>query len=70
MNRALLLGSCTPARAGAHEVRIETSVHGEDGGRAYKLNANGFAPDCDPTRKTSFNIKRPRNPRPVISSES
>lgn len=68
--RYYLLGYCTPARAGAHEVRIETSVNGEDGGLAYKFNANGFGPDCDPTRKPSFNIKRPRNPPPVISSDS
>jgi hypothetical protein len=66
--RYYLLGYCSPARAGTHEVQIETTVNGESGGLAYQFNAAGFGPDCDPTRKPSFNIKRPRNPPPPPSS--
>jgi len=58
--RYYLLGYCSPARAGAHEVRIETIVDGDAGALGYQFNAAGFGPECDPTRKPSFNLKRPK----------
>jgi hypothetical protein len=58
--RYYLLGYCSPARAGAHELSIETTVGRETGRLTYDFDATGFGPNCDPTRKPSFNIKRPR----------
>lgn len=61
--RYYLLGYCSPARAGQHEVRIETSVDGRSGSLRYPFNAEGFGPDCDPTRTPAFNVRRPKPPR-------
>ncbi len=61
--RYYLLGYCSPARAGQHEVEIEANVGGKHGSLRYRYDARGFGPGCDPTRKPSFNIKRPRAPR-------
>jgi hypothetical protein len=62
--RYYLLGYCSPARAGEHVVRVETSVHGHSGYQEYKFDAKGFGPNCDPTRAPSFNVRRPQ-PRKV-----
>jgi hypothetical protein len=58
--RYYLLGYCSPARAGEHTLRIEANANGHSGSYEYKFNAQGFGPNCDPTRQPSFNIKRPR----------
>src|SRR5690606_30686822 len=58
--RYYLLGYCSPARAGRHVVRIETSVDGKSGYAEYEFDARGFGPNCDPNRPPSFNIRRPR----------
>ena len=61
-----LLSYCSPSRAGEHEVEIEANGAGTSGRLGYRFNANGFGPNCDPTRPPSFSIKRPqpRKPRP------
>jgi von Willebrand factor type A domain len=60
--RYYLLGYCSPARAGQHVVRVETTANGKTGSAEYTFNANGFGPNCDPDRPPSFNIRRPRKP--------
>jgi hypothetical protein len=56
--RYYLLGYCSPARAGEHVVRIETTVDGKTGWQEYKFDARGFGPNCDPTRPPAFSLKR------------
>jgi uncharacterized protein YegL len=58
--RYYLLGYCSPARAGKHVLRIETSANGASGYYEHSFDANGFGPNCDPTRAPSFNLKRPK----------
>jgi hypothetical protein len=58
--RYYLLGYCSPARAGEHVLRIETSANKRTGSYEYKFNAQGFGPNCDPTKPPAFNIKRPK----------
>ncbi len=60
--RYYLLGYCSPARAGEHVVRIETTAAGKSGSAEYTFNANGFGPNCDPNRPPSFSVRRPRKP--------
>jgi len=59
-SRYYLLGYCSPARAGQHTVRVEANVDGKNGSLVYEFNARGFRPDCDPTQKPRFNVRRPR----------
>ena len=59
-NRYYLLGYCSPARAGKHVVRIETTANGKSGSLEYEFDARGFGPNCDPNRPPSFNVKRPK----------
>jgi hypothetical protein len=61
--RYYLLGYCSPARAGDHEVTIETAHGGNRGALAYRFSAASFGPDCDPTRKPSFSLRRARASR-------
>jgi hypothetical protein len=58
--RYYLLGYCSPARAGKHVVRIETTVDGKSGGLEYPFDARGFGPNCDSARQPSFSIRRPK----------
>ena len=58
-----LLGYCSPARAGKHELRIEATHQGKSGDLTYEFNATGFAPNCDPTAKPTFNVRRPGKAR-------
>ncbi|HEU5056295.1 MAG TPA: VWA domain-containing protein [Kofleriaceae bacterium] len=60
--RYYLLGYCSPARAGEHEVRIETTVRGQSGSLTYRFRADGFGPNCDPNRPPSFDVRRPPPP--------
>jgi hypothetical protein len=55
-----LLGYCSPARAGKHELRIETSYQGKSGDLTYQFDAAGFGPACDPAAKPAFNVRRPK----------
>ena len=65
--RYYLLGYCSPARAGKHVVRIETTAMGQTGYQEYEFDAKGFGPNCDPNRPPAFNTKRPRVPVAVKS---
>ncbi len=64
MKRFYLLSYCSPARKGAHKVRIEahaTSPKGRSTGRGsleYEFNADKYGPppECDPDRKPSFKL--------------
>lgn len=58
-----LLGYCSPAREGAHDVTISTTWNGKSGELTYDFNARGFGPNCDPTKKPSFSLDRPRASR-------
>ena len=58
--RYYLLGYCSPARAGVHEVTIEAVHQGKSGTLTYEFDATGFRPDCDPTKPPRFDLRRPR----------
>jgi hypothetical protein len=58
--RYYLLGYCSPARAGKHVLRIETSVKGARGAYEHEFDASGFGPNCDPKRPPAFNVRRPK----------
>ena len=49
-----LLSYCSPARAGKHRVGIEAKHDGAHGFLDYDFDAEGFGPDCDPTRPPPF----------------
>ncbi len=68
--RYYLLGYCSPARAGEHVVRIETSVDGKTGYQEYKFDARGFGPNCDPNRPPAFNVKRPQPRKVAVTGAS
>jgi hypothetical protein len=55
--RYYLLGYCSPARAGVHEVRIEAIHQGKSGDLTYEFNADGFRAPCDPNQPPAFRIK-------------
>lgn len=56
-----LLSYCSPARAGHHELRIEPfTADDKSGSLRYQFNADGFGPNCDPNRKPSFDVRRPK----------
>jgi hypothetical protein len=53
--RYYLLGYCSPARAGEHEVRIEaTTADGASGSLEHRFAADGFGPGCDPNTPPNF----------------
>src|SRR4029079_19835147 len=64
-----LLSDCSPSRAGEHEVEVEANGAGSSGRLAYRFNANGFGPNCDPNQKPAFDMKHPRQPMPETASE-
>jgi hypothetical protein len=64
-----LLSYCSPSRAGEHEVEVEANGAGSSGRLAYRFNANGFGPNCDPNQKPAFDMKHPRQPAPETASE-
>jgi hypothetical protein len=59
-----LLSYCSPSRAGEHEVEIEALAHGSSGRVAYKFNASGFGPNCDPNQRPAFDVRHPRTVPP------
>lgn len=62
--RYYLLGYCSPARAGTHEVTIEAISGAHGGTLSYEFSADGFRPDCDPEKRPAFDVRRPRTPSP------
>jgi hypothetical protein len=62
--RYYLLGYCSPARDGEHDVTIATEVDGRSGSLTYHFNARGFRPDCDPNQKPNFSTSRPPSTPP------
>lgn len=60
--RFYLLGYCSPARAGIHKVRIEAEYEGKTGSLEYEFDAKGFRPNCNPEKKPSFDVRRPKIP--------
>jgi hypothetical protein len=58
--RYYLLGYCSPARAGAHVVRVEAVANGKTGSLTYEFDAKGFGPNCDPTKAPRFDVRRPK----------
>ena len=62
--RYYLLGYCSPSRAGSHEVTVEAQAEGESGSLSHEFSAEGFKPNCDPTKKPAFDVRRPREAKP------
>jgi hypothetical protein len=62
--RYYLLSYCSPSRAGEHEVEIEALAHGTSGRMAYRFNASGFGPNCDPNQRPAFDVRHPRTVPP------
>jgi hypothetical protein len=58
--RFYLLSYCSPSRAGEHELEVEALAGGAAGRLAYRFNANGFGPNCDPNQKPAFDVHHPR----------
>jgi len=65
-----LLSYCSPSRAGEHEVEIEANGAGSSGRLAYRFNANGFGPNCDPNTRPTFDLKHPRQPAPEHAEQA
>ena len=64
-----LLSYCSPARAGQHDLEVDPQTpDGTGGSLSYRFSADGFGPDCDPTRKPVFDIHRVKAKRPQASS--
>jgi hypothetical protein len=56
-----LFSYCSPARAAEHDGRIEADGKGRGkGSLEYHVKADGFAPNCDPNQKPSFDVHRPK----------
>ena len=64
-----LLSYCSPSRAGEHEVEIEAVAEGTSGRLAYRFNATGFGPNCDPNQKPSFDVHHPKPQQPPKVAE-
>jgi von Willebrand factor type A domain-containing protein len=58
--RFYLLSYCSPSRAGEHEVEVEALRGGARGRLAYRFNASGFGPSCDPNQRPAFDVHHPR----------
>ncbi|MFT5352970.1 MAG: hypothetical protein ACI9KE_000167 [Polyangiales bacterium] len=52
--RFYLLSYCSPARAGTHRVTVEALSQEASGTLSYDFDAEGFGPDCDPSRPPRF----------------
>ena len=66
-----LLSYCSPSRAGEHEVEIEAHGAGASGRIAYRFNAQGFGPNCDPNQRPAFDVHHPRpTPPPNVAERS
>jgi hypothetical protein len=60
--RYYLLSYCTPARAGEHEVELETLVKTDKaerrGSLRYRFVADNFGPGCDPNTPPNFDVTK------------
>ncbi len=64
-----LLSYCSPARAGEHELEVDSqTLDGTSGSLSYRFSAEGFGPDCDPTRKPVFDVHRVKAKRAPVSN--
>ena len=64
-----LLSYCSPARAGEHELEVDPQTQdGTGGSLSYRFRADGFGPDCDPTRKPMFDVHRIKAKRAPVSN--
>jgi hypothetical protein len=64
-----LLSYCSPTRAGEHELEVDPQApDGTGGSMTYRFRADGFGPDCDPTRKPVFDVHRIKARRAPTSS--
>lgn len=51
-----LLSYCSPSRAGSHELEVVAVLEDQKGKLAYRFDAEGFEPDCDPNKTPEFEI--------------
>lgn len=51
-----LLSYCSPSRAGSHELEVVAELEDQKGKLAYRFDATGFEPDCDPNKTPEFEI--------------
>lgn len=65
--RFYLLSYCSPSRAGEHELKVEPFAKELTGELTYRFNADGFGPECDPGRKPSFDLKRPKTGKGTLA---
>jgi hypothetical protein len=58
-----LLSYCSPARAGKHQVTVETVMPdtGKRGRLSYEFDATGFGPGCDPASAPPFALPTQRS---------
>jgi hypothetical protein len=61
--RFYLLSYCSPARAGTHRVTVEAIHEGQSGRLSYEFDAEGFGPDCNPSRPPPFDTSQGGTPR-------
>lgn len=57
--RFYLLSYCSPARAGTHRVTVEALAQETSGTVSYDFDAEGFGPNCDPSRPPRFDTGGP-----------
>jgi hypothetical protein len=50
-------------------VEVEANAQGTSGRLAYRFNANGFGPGCDPNTRPPFDMKHPKQPAPQAATE-
>ena len=68
-------GASTCCRTARRRARASTrsrsrrTAAGTSGRLAYRFNANGFGPNCDPNTRPPFDMKHPRQPAPEASDE-
>lgn len=55
--RFYLLSYCSPARAGTHRVTVEAIHEGQSGRLSYEFDAEGFAPNCNPSQPPPFDTR-------------
>ena len=51
-----LLSYCSPSRAGSHELEVVAVLEDQKGKLAYRFDAEGFEPECDPNKTPEFEI--------------
>ena len=64
-----LLSYCSPRAPASTRSRSRRTARGPAAGSAYRFNANGFGPNCDPNTRPPFDMKHPRQPAPEASDE-